>query len=150
MKKAWILLVVLCFAMTSLSWAGNGATPLMQKLYRVTPETHVKKPFIIKFRSPRAMERFLSQMRLPGPVTKEFKRFDMVATEMTGNEAAELSRDRDIRFVEEESTFYLQDIGYYRNLPEALRKGRTYDPAVLILSWTVPHPWRRPGGLIAA
>ena len=140
MKTVWIFVLLFCSAMTLPAWAGNDATPPMQKLYRVTPETDVKKPFIIKFRSPGAMERFLSQTRLPGPVTKEFKRFDMVATEMTGNEAAELSRNRDIRFVEEESTFYLHDAEYYRNLPEALRKGRTYDPAVTIQSVGVPPP----------
>jgi len=140
MKTVWIFLLVFFSAMTSLAWAGHDATSPIQKLYRVTPETDVKKPFIIKFRSPGAMELFLSQTRLPGPVTKEFKRFDMVATEMTGTDAAELSRDRDIRFVEEESTFYLQDVEYYRRLPEALRKGRTYDPAMTIQSQGVPPP----------
>jgi len=134
------LVLIIFSAMTSVVWAGNEATHPIQKLYRVTPETDVKKPFIIKFQSAGAMERFLSQTRLPGPVTKEFKRFDMIATEMTGNDAAELSRDRDIRFVEEESTFYLQDGEYYRRLPETLRKGRTCDPAIAIQSQGVPPP----------
>ena len=56
MKRLWIFILVFFSAMTFLAWAGNDATPPMQKLYRVTPETDVKKPFITKFQSPGAIK----------------------------------------------------------------------------------------------
>jgi len=140
MKTVWIFVLVFFSAMTFLAWAGNGTTPPMQKLYRITSETDVKKPFIIKFQSPGAMERFLSQKRLPGPVIKEFRRFDMVSTAMTGGEAAELSGHRDILFVEEEGLYYLHDASSNRRLPTLLREGRHYEPSMKLQFRGVPPP----------
>ena len=140
MGKKWIVVLAFSLAAASLSWAGNDATPPMQKLYRITHETDVQKPFIIKFRSPRAMEWFLSQKRLPGTVIKEFRRFDMVSTAMTGREAAELSSHRDILFVEEEGPYYLHDASQNRRLPAPLREGRHYESGMKLQFRGVPPP----------
>jgi hypothetical protein len=79
MKKKWIVVLVLSLAVASFSWAGNNATLPKQKLYRHTPDDGSRKTFIVKFRSDKAMESFISGKRLPAEPTHRFHRFDMVA-----------------------------------------------------------------------
>ena len=130
MKTVWIFVLVFFSAMTFLAWAGNDATSPMQKLYRHTPDDGSRKTFIVKFRSDRVMESFISGKRLPVEPTHQFHRFDMVAVELSGWEAAELSRDRDVLLVQEDQTYYLDAANPYGKLPERLQKGRFHDASV--------------------
>jgi len=102
----------------------------MQKLYRHTRDDGTRKTFIVKFRSDRAMESFIFSKRLPVEPTRKFHRFNMVAVELSGWEAAELSRDRDVLLVQEDQTYYLNVVGPYRTPPERLQKGRFHDSSV--------------------
>ena len=84
MRKQWMVAFVFSLAVGSLFWVGNGATSPMQKLFRHTPDDGSRKTFIVKFRSYRAMESFISGKRLPVEPTHQFHRFDMVAVELSG------------------------------------------------------------------
>ena len=130
MKKKWMVVLVFSLAVASFAWAGNDAMSPMQKLYRHTPDDGSRKTFIVKFRSGKAMESFISGKRLPAEPTHQFHRFDMVAVELSGQEAAELSRDKDVLLVQEDQTYYLHAAGPYGRLPERLQKGRFHDASV--------------------
>jgi hypothetical protein len=130
MKKKWMVVLIFSLAVASFSWAGNNATLPKQKLYRHTPDDGSRKTFIVKFRSGKAMESFVSGKRLPVEPTHQFHRFDMVAVQLSGQEAAELSRDKDVLLVQEDQTYYLHAAGPYGRLPERLQKGRFHDASV--------------------
>jgi len=130
MRKKWMAVLVFSLAVASFAWAGNDAKSPMQKLYRHTRDDGTRKTFIVKFRSDRAMESFIFSKRLPVEPTHQFHRFDMVAVELSGSEAAELSRDRDVLLVQEDQTYYLDAANPYGTLPERLQKGRFHDASV--------------------
>ena len=63
MKKKWMVVLVFSLAVASFAWAGNDSMSPMQKLYRHTPDDGSRKTFIVKFRSGKAMESFVSGKR---------------------------------------------------------------------------------------
>jgi len=130
MRRFFLFLFVVVFSLLPVARA-EGATSLSsQKLFRHTRDDGSRKAFIVKFRTEKAMEAFISERRLPSEPTHRFQRFDMVAVELSGREAAELSRDRDVLLVQEDQIYYLHANGPYGKLPERLRKGRTLDTPV--------------------
>jgi PKD repeat protein len=126
-----ILLVATCTASPAVA-AVDETRETSGKLYRVTRGDRGTQEYIVKFQSAQAMKRFLSGKDLKPTLKREWKRLDMILLALTPTEAAELSRDRDILFVEENGFVHLLDQPKSLNMADMERTGKYNDPSVLI------------------
>ncbi|MDD1652287.1 MAG: S8 family serine peptidase, partial [Methanomicrobiales archaeon] len=99
------------------------------KLYRVTSGDRGTQEYIVKFQSPQAMKKFLAAKDpdMKTTLKREWKRLDMILVELTPKEAKELSRQRDILFVEENHDVQLLDAPRGLNMAELAKNGRLPD-----------------------
>jgi len=126
-----ILLVATCTASPAVA-AVDETRETSEKLYRVTRGDRGTQEYIVKFQSAQAMKRFLSGKDLKPTLKREWKRLDMILLALTPTEAAELTRDRDILFVEENGFVQLLDAPRGLNMAELGKKGHYPDLSTTI------------------
>ncbi len=138
MRKVWVFALIF-FILAGSTWAKNlGETP-NQKLPNISQYEKIRQRVIVRYRSTRTMDRLLSDRKIPSPIRKKFRRFAMMATDLSEEEAAVLATDPDVLYIEPDITFYLDNRSYYRHLSKKLRKGRFYDPmASFGYQWASP------------
>ena len=97
------------------------------RLYRTTSGDRGTQEYIVGFRSELAMKRYLKANDLKTSLKREWNRLDMILLELTPKEAKELSRQRDILFVEENHEVWLFDAARGMNMADWGKNGRYPD-----------------------
>ncbi|MBS1195152.1 MAG: hypothetical protein H6R30_490, partial [Methanomicrobia archaeon] len=121
-----MLFVVVC-VMPAAAAVTAEKSETTSRLYRTTSGDRGTQEYIVGFRSELAMKRYLKANDLKTSLKREWNRLDMILLELTPKEAKELSRQRDILFVEENHEVWLFDAARGMNMADWGKNGRYPD-----------------------
>jgi minor extracellular protease Epr len=106
MKREWFIVFLIVFLLFSGSgWAKGVQRRSHQKLLGISAQASARQKVIVRFRSEGAMERLAAKIK--GPVRRRFKRFAMVAADLSGREAAALAKDPGVQYIESDYVYQL-------------------------------------------
>ncbi|MDD1657783.1 MAG: S8 family serine peptidase [Methanomicrobiales archaeon] len=126
-----VLMVAVCVMPAAAAVAAENRVTTT-RLYRTTSGDRGTQEYIVGFRTEQAMKGYLKANDLKTSLKREWNRLDMILLELTPKEAKELSRQRDILFVEENHEVQLLDAPRGLNMAELGKNGRYPDLSTII------------------